>query len=73
MLSRVVIVPQFRGDEDILAFDQPVGNGAADPLARFLFVLIVVCAVEEAVADFDRLEIEPQNAGTEDEVGRLTL
>jgi hypothetical protein len=51
----VVVVPEFRGDEDFGACDEALGDGALDPLAGFGLVLVVVGAVKEAVAGFDGL------------------
>lgn len=55
MLLAVVIIPQLSGNEDVLAFDNAFIDGSLDTLASFLLVLVVVCAVEEAITDFDGL------------------
>ena len=56
MVFLVVIVPEFGDYEDFFALDEAFVDGAPDALACFVLVLVVVCAVEEAVADFDGLE-----------------
>jgi hypothetical protein len=53
----MVVVPELGGYEDIGAFDEAFGDGAADALASFSFVLVVVGAVEEAVTYFYGLEV----------------
>jgi len=49
----VIVVPQLCRDEDVLAFHDTFINGSFDTLARFFFVLVVVCSIEQAVADLD--------------------
>jgi hypothetical protein len=46
----VVIVPEFRGDEDVGARDEALGDCALYALPCFGLVLVVVGTVEEAVA-----------------------
>lgn len=55
MLLAVVVVPQLSGNEDVLAFDKALFDGSLDTLAGFLFILVVVCAIEETITDFDGL------------------
>jgi len=57
MVFLVVVVPEFGDDKDFFALDEAFFDGALDALAGFVFVLVVVGAVEEAVADFDGLMI----------------
>lgn len=57
MVFLVVVVPEFGDYEDFFALDEAFVDGALDALACFVLVLVVVCAVEEAVADFDGLWI----------------
>ena len=57
MVFLVVVVPQLGDDEDLLTLDEAFFDRALDALACFVLVLIVVCAVEEAVADFDCLRV----------------
>lgn len=56
VLFGMVVVPQLGGDEDVFALDQPFVDGALDALPGLMLVLVVVCAIEQTVADFDRLE-----------------
>jgi hypothetical protein len=53
----VVVVPELGDDEDVFALDEAFFDGALDALACFALVLIVVCAVEEAITDLDGLVI----------------
>ena len=55
MVFLVVVVPEFGDDEDLFTLDQAFFDCALDALAGFAFVLVVVGAIEEAVADFDGL------------------
>lgn len=55
MLLTVVVIPQLGGDEDVLALDNAFFDGSLDTLAGFFLVLVVVCTVEETIADFDGL------------------
>jgi hypothetical protein len=55
MLALVVVVPQLGRDEDVLALDEALGDGALDALACLLFVLVVVGSVEAAVSRLDSL------------------
>ena len=55
MFPLVVVVPQLGGDEDVLALDKAFFDGSLDTLAGFFLVLIVVCTIEETIADFDGL------------------
>jgi hypothetical protein len=57
MVFLVVVVPELGDYEDFFTLDEAFLDGALDALAGFALVLIVVCAVEEAVADFDGLRI----------------
>jgi hypothetical protein len=52
----VIVVPELGDDEDVLTLDESLVDGTLDALSCFLFVLVVVCTVEEAVADFDGLD-----------------
>jgi hypothetical protein len=51
----VVVVPEFRGYEDVFTLYEPVFDSAKNAFASFFFVLVVVGAVEESVARFDGL------------------
>lgn len=51
----VIVVPELGDYEDVFALDEAFFDGALDALACFVLVLVVVGAVEEAVADFDGL------------------
>lgn len=53
MLAAVVVVPELRGDEEILALDEAVLDGPVDALARLGAVAVVVGAVDMAVAHLD--------------------
>lgn len=55
VLAAVVVVPQLGSDEDFLAGDEAIGNGAADSLASLLFVLVIVGSIEQPVSGFDGL------------------
>jgi hypothetical protein len=52
----VVVVPELGDDEDVFTLDESFVDGALDALSCFLFVLVVVSAVEETVAYFDGLD-----------------
>lgn len=60
VLSSVIVVPEFRRHEDLLALDQAVGNCPSNALACLLFVLVVVCTVEETVSSLDSLVMAPE-------------
>lgn len=51
----VVVVPELGDDKDFFTLDEAFVDGTLDALACFAFVLVVVCTIEEAVADFDGL------------------
>jgi hypothetical protein len=53
----VVVIPEFRGYEDVFTLYEPVFDGAENAFASFFFVLVVVGAVEESVARFDGLQL----------------
>lgn len=55
MLLAVVVVPQLGGDENVLALDKAFLDGSLDTLAGFLLVLVVVCAIEQTIPNFDGL------------------
>ena len=55
MVSTVIVVPQLGDDEDLFTLDEPFFDGTLDALACFVLILVVVCTVEQAVADFDGL------------------
>lgn len=55
MFFRMVIIPKLRGDKDILTLHKSLLDGALDTLACFLFVLVIVCSVEESVSRLDGL------------------
>lgn len=55
MLLAVVVVPQLGGDENVLALDKAFLDGSLDALAGFLLVLVVICTIEETIANFNRL------------------
>jgi len=55
MVFLVVVVPELGHDKDFFALDEAFFDGALDALACFALVLVVVGAVEEAVADLDGL------------------
>jgi hypothetical protein len=55
MLFRVVVIPKLRGDKDILTLYKSLLDSALDTLASFLFVLVIVCSVEESVSGLDGL------------------
>lgn len=55
VLSLVVVVPQLGGDEDVLSLDETFINGTLDALTGFLFILVIVCTIEETIANFDGL------------------
>ena len=57
MVFLVVVVPELGDDENLLTLDKAFFDGALDALACFALILVVVCAVEEAVADFDCLRV----------------
>lgn len=42
----VVVVPELRGDENLLTFHNALFYGASDALTGFFLILIVICAVE---------------------------
>jgi len=48
--------PNFGDDKEIVPFHDAGGNGAADTVATFLFVAVVLGTVEEAVTGFDRVD-----------------
>ena len=51
----VECVPELGDDEQFFTLDEAFVDGTLDALACFAFVLVVVCTIEEAVADFDGL------------------
>lgn len=55
MFFAMIVVPELGRDEDVLALDKAVGDGFTDALAGLFLVLVVVCAIEQSVADFDGL------------------
>lgn len=55
MLLAVVVVPQLGGDKDVLALDKAFFDGSLYTLAGFLLVLVVICAIEQTIADFNGL------------------
>lgn len=55
VLFSMIVVPQLGGDKNVLALHQPLLDGASNALAGFLFVLIIVGAVEQAVSCLDCL------------------
>lgn len=57
MVFLVVVVPELGDDENLLTLDKAFFDGALDALACFALVLVIICAVEEAVADFDCLRV----------------
>jgi hypothetical protein len=50
VFAAVVVVPELRGDEDVLALDEAVLDGTLDALTGLFFVL-VVCR-KEIVLEF---------------------
>lgn len=57
MVLLVVVVPELGDDEDVFTLDETFFDGTLDALACFAIVLVVVCAVKEAVADLDGLQM----------------
>ena len=57
MVFLVVVVPELGDDKDFFALYEAFFDRTLDALACFALVLVVVCAVEEAVADFDGLRV----------------
>lgn len=55
MLLAMVVVPQLGGDEDVLPPDETFCDGSLNTLASFLFILVVVCTIEQTVPNFDGL------------------
>ena len=55
MVFLMVVVPEFGDDENLFTLDEAFFDGALDALACFVLILVVVCAVEKTVADFDGL------------------
>lgn len=55
MVFLVIVVPELGDDKDLFTLDEAFVDGTLDALACFALVLVVVCAIEEAVADFDGL------------------
>jgi len=55
MVFPMIVVPKLGGHKDILALDKTFINCPLDSLSCLLFVLIVVCAIEESIAHFDGL------------------
>lgn len=51
--SLVVIVPQLRGDEEVLTLDDTLLDGAADTLTGLFAVGVVVGTVDLTVAELD--------------------
>ena len=51
----VVVVPELGNDEDLFAFHNAFFDGSLYASAGFALVLVVICAVKEAVADLDGL------------------
>jgi hypothetical protein len=47
MFFRMVVIPKLRGDKDILTLHKSLLDSALDILARFLFVLVIICSVEQ--------------------------
>jgi hypothetical protein len=41
VFAAVVVVPELRGDEDVLALDEAVLDGTLDALAGLFFILVV--------------------------------
>jgi hypothetical protein len=48
--------PYFCDDEEVFSLDETLGDGATDTLSAFAFVVVVLGAVEEAVACFDGID-----------------
>jgi hypothetical protein len=57
MVFLVVVVPELGHDKDFFALYEAFFDRTLDALACFALVLVVVCAVEEAVSDLDGLYI----------------
>lgn len=53
MLALVVVVPQLRGNEQVLALDDALADGPTDTLARLLAVLVVPGAIDVAIPKLD--------------------
>lgn len=53
VLALVVVVPELAGDEDVLALDDALVDGATNALAGLGAVGVVPCAVDVAVAQLD--------------------
>lgn len=51
----VVVVPQLRGHEYLVAFHESILDGASDTLTCLLFILIVVRPVKQSISYFDGL------------------
>ena len=56
VLFPVVVVPQLRRNEDFLSFYETFADSPTNALTGFLFVLIIICAIEEAIPSLDSLE-----------------
>lgn len=56
VLSAVVVVPQLRGDEDLLTLYDAFFYGTLNTFTRFFLVLVVIGAVEASVAGFNSLQ-----------------
>src|SRR5687768_6291970 len=57
MLIAVVVVPELRGDEDVLALDEALFDSSTDALACLLLVTIVVRTIKQPVTGLDCLKI----------------
>lgn len=56
MLLAVIVVPKLGGYENLLALHEAVVDGTLNALTCFLFVLVVICSIEESVTRFYGLE-----------------
>lgn len=52
----MVVIPKFGGDENFFTSNETLGNCTTNTFTGFLFVLIVVGTVEEAITSLDSLE-----------------
>lgn len=54
----MVVVPELCSYENLFTSDEALGNSTTNTFTSFLFILIVVSAVEEAVPSLDSLDID---------------
>ena len=66
----MVIVPQLGGNKYVFALYKAFIDRTPDALASFFFVLIVISAIKQAIANLDGLELISQSAAEVTPAGR---